>query len=518
VYRHVQRTEIVEALAHLRELHRQITPSTERGRYAFERRELVTKNLLSNLRRTGDHPTLSMLLEIADMFSLTIEGAHRLFGYDLGGMREYDLRLNGRRTHIVESYVFERDMLVDLPLELASFEAFASDGTLRELVRSWQHDVPMRALKGSAWRRPGAFYVHVGTEDSLGSSLPPGAMALVEPMEEEEARQPNPRSIYLLQFGNGYRCSHCVVTRGRLQLLNSERSYSGPQEFAYPKSVRIAGRIRMFAVPLPLPEYSPLSLAGYGGSAELVLPWEHRTRDQLLATEYRRFRRSQDEERYVREFLQAELHSKFSDRTWRRYRSPGLSEPHVPALLHLTLTHFARYTDSLQTGGYTIRDASRFSLETLLAAKHYGELSAPRLSASVPMPREVWEARRSEFVEWPPLLAVKFPQLRLWDDRVVRLAQGSPISGLHPQISPGSWMLLEKLPAIPDARSDGNKKGWSRPIYVFRRGVEIFCGYLEREGNRFALLTSNQEESVKVALHPDEFRDVSRVCGVAVPV
>jgi hypothetical protein len=100
VYRHVPRSEILAALAHLRELHRQISPSNDRERYAFERRELVTKNLLSNLRRTGDHPTLSMLLEIADMFSLTVEGAHRLFGYDLDGIREYDLRLNGGRTHI----------------------------------------------------------------------------------------------------------------------------------------------------------------------------------------------------------------------------------------------------------------------------------------------------------------------------------------------------------------------------------------------------------------------------------
>jgi hypothetical protein len=147
-----------------------------------------------------------------------------------------------------------------------------------------------------------------------------------------------------------------------------------------------------------------------------------------------------------------------------------------------------------------IRDASRFSLETLLTTKHYGELSGTRLSASVPLPREVWEARRSEFVEWPPMLAVKFPQLRLWDDRIVRLAQGSPIGGLHPQISPGSWMLLEKLPVIPDTRSEGNKKGWSQPIYVLCRGVEIFCGYLEREGNHFALLTSNQEERVKVEI------------------
>jgi hypothetical protein len=518
VYRPVPRNEISDAVAHLRDLHRQLRPSNDRERYAFERRELVTKNLLSNLHRTGDHPTLSMLLEIADMFSLTIEGAHRLFGYDLDGIREYDLRLNGGRTHIVESYAFERDLLVDLPLELASSEAFASDGTLRELVRSWQRDVPMRALRGPAWHLPGAFYVHVGTEDSLGSSLPPGAMALVEPIEEEEARQPNPRSIYLLQFGNGYRCSRCVVTRGRLQLLNAERSYSGPQEFAYPKSVRIAGRIRMFAVPLPLPEYSRLSFARYEGNADLVLPWEHRTRDSLLATKHRRFRRSQDEEQHVREFLQSELQTKFSDRTWRRYRSPGPSEPHVPALLHLTLTHFARYTDSLQTGGYMIRDASRFSLETLLRANHYGELLTPRQTASVPMPREVWETRRSEFVEWPPLLAVKFPRLRLWDDRVVRLAQGSPIRGLHPQIAPGSWLLLEKLPTIPDTRSDGSKKGWSRPLYVFRRGVEILCGYLERDGNRFALLTNNHEETAKVTFHSDELRDVSRVCGVAVPV
>jgi hypothetical protein len=493
-------------------------PSTDQEYRAHERREAVSKNLLSNLFRIKEHPTLHTVLEIADMFSLTVEGAHRLFGYDLDGIREYDLRLNGGRTHIVESYAFERDLLVDLPLQLASSEVFESDGTLQELVLNWQRDVPVRALRGPAWRRPGAFYVHVGTEDSLGSSLPPGAIALVEPIGEEEMRQPDPRSIYFLQFENGYRCSRCVVTRGRLQLLNSDRSYSGPQEFAYPKSVRIAGRIRMFAVGLPLPEYSQLSLARYQGSAELVLPWENRTRDQLLATKYRRFRRSQEEERYVREVLHAALNSRFSERTWRRYRSPSPSEPHVPALLHLTLTNFARYTDSLQTGGYMIRDASRFSLETLLMAKRYDELLTLRQTASAPTPREIWETRRSEFVEWPSLLAVKFPQLRLWDDRVVRLAHGLPISGLHPQIAPGSWMLLEKLPVVPDTRSEGSKRGWSRPLYVFRRGVEVFCGYLEREGNRFSLLTNTQDGSAKVTFHPEELNHVGRVCGVAVPV
>ena len=104
MYRPVPRNEISDAVVHLRELHRQFTPSNDRERYAFERRELVTKNLLSNLSRMGNHPTLSMLLEIADTFLLTIEGAHRLFGYDLDGIREYDRRLNGGRTHIESSH------------------------------------------------------------------------------------------------------------------------------------------------------------------------------------------------------------------------------------------------------------------------------------------------------------------------------------------------------------------------------------------------------------------------------
>jgi hypothetical protein len=90
--------------------------------------------------------------------------------------------------------------------------------------------------------------------------------------------------------------------------------------------------------------------------------------------------------------------------------------------------HFARYTDALQTGGYTIRDGSRFSLETHHTAKHFAELSTPRATASPPFPREVWEKRQHKFVEWPPLLAAKFPQLSLWEDRLVRLAEGNPRS------------------------------------------------------------------------------------------
>ena len=321
MYRPVARGEIADALVHIRDLYRQIKPSNEREYRAYERREVGIKDFLSNLPRTKEHPTLNAIGEIADMAWLTIEGAHRLFGYDLAEIRKYDLRLNGGRTHIVESYAFERDRLIDLPLEFASEEVSGFSGMLGDLVTKWQTDIPIRVLEEAGWLRPGTFFVHIGTEDSLGSSLPPGSLALVEPIDNHEELHPSPRSIYLLQFGNGYRCSRCVVSRGKLQLLASERTYLGPQNFDYPGTVRIAGRIQVFALKLPLPEYpSRYSLPLCRNCADLILPMEQRTRHALFATEHKRFRRTKDEEKLVREVFRAVLGSSPSERTERRYR------------------------------------------------------------------------------------------------------------------------------------------------------------------------------------------------------
>jgi hypothetical protein len=519
VYRPIPRSEIVDALAHMYHLHRQVKPSNERELLAYERREAAARDLLSNLPRTNEHPTPKTLLEVADICRLTLEGVHKLFGYDLGEIRELDRRLNGTRTHIFESYSFERNLLIDLPLRLAPDEAFRVDALLRDLVSEWQTDLPIRALEQRGWEQPTTFYVHVGTEDSLGSSIPPGAMALVEPVSREEALRPNPRAIYLLQFGNGYRCSHCVVTRGKLRLFSSSRAYLGREEFAYPGAVRIAGRIRMFAVSLPVPEYPFLRLLpACQPCADLILPWEHRTRATLLATKHKRFKRSKDEDRFVRDFLKADLNAKLSGRTERRYRSHTSSEPHVNTLIHLTIAHVARYTDMLRSGGSWSSDKGRFSLESLLHARRFEDALVLDKTPDLPTPDDVWGARRREFIEWPPLLSMKFPQLSQWDERILRLGETSAVGGLDPAIGPGSWMLLEKTPKVPDTQSDNRKAGWSRPLYVLRRGLEIFCGYLERDGNQYALLLSSASGGIKIAFRGDELPSLSRVAGVAVPV
>lgn len=100
MHRQVSRSDIVDRVERLRGLHRQNPPTDESERIVYERREQKTKDLLSNLRRTSDRPTLSLIKEFGELNALTVDGAHRLFGYDLDAVRDYDLLLNGGRTHI----------------------------------------------------------------------------------------------------------------------------------------------------------------------------------------------------------------------------------------------------------------------------------------------------------------------------------------------------------------------------------------------------------------------------------
>jgi hypothetical protein len=72
MYRPFSRRQIVDNLLHLRELFRRIKPSSEMENLAQEKRELVIRDLLSNVARSNQHPTLHAVLEIADLFSLTL--------------------------------------------------------------------------------------------------------------------------------------------------------------------------------------------------------------------------------------------------------------------------------------------------------------------------------------------------------------------------------------------------------------------------------------------------------------
>lgn len=518
MHRYVSRSDIIERIEHIRALHRQRVPSDEQERTAFARRERKTKDLLSNLRRTGEIPTLRLIRDFGDLNAMTVDAAHRLFGYRPDAIRDFDLLLNGARTHVVESYVFNRDRLVALPLELERTEAYSKSRSLGSLVREWQTKVPIRSLSRPEWQHSGAFYLHIGAEDSFGSSLPPGSLALVQPITKAEASQPNPRSVYALQFPNGYRCSRCVVSRGRLHLLTSERTHYDRTAYHYPGSVRIIGRVGMFATTLPVLEYPKRKpLSHYAGSGPLVLPWEQPNRDSLLAAEYKRFVRPLEEQQRLHQFLEQTLNHQLSERSKRRYRAQTQSEPHVPALIHMALESSIRYTDALRSGGHPIKDAGHYSLAMLLQARTFEELLAGQVHASTPFPTDTWHARRKEIAEWPAIFSLKFPDLRSWEDRVVRVAESAKISGLEPPISKGSWLLLGDVAGPTVLESTSIRHGWSHPLYVLQQGLDLVLGYLQREGEQFAL-SDGSPQAHGHSLSLGDLQRLRPVFGIAVPL
>lgn len=516
VYRPVSRSEIVDVVQHLRQLFRTAPSTTLMQQLAAERRELFSRNLVSNLMRTGQHPTLNTVLEIADAFSLTVDGAHRIFGYHLDELRILDEELNSGRTHIIEAHSFQRDLLIDLPEQLANNDVFERDSSLKEIVIRWQQNVPIRALSEViGWRSPGVFYVRVGFEDSLGSGLPPGSLALVQPASQAEGSRPDPRSIYLLQFGNGYRCSRCVISGSKLILISSGTLHSGPREFLYPSAVRVVGRIRYFALRLPardpllpnrVPPFTP-------GPAPLVLPWEHSSLAALFSAKHSRFRRSLAERGHVRERLETAFQADLSERTARRYRRPTASLPHVSTLMQLSVTHFTPYSNSVDMKLSRSEDG-KFSLEPLLKSRSLPEAALSESAGHLPMPLDRWEYLRTTFVEWPTLLSLSFPRLEPLKEMVVRLARGVALPNLHPPIGPGSLLLLEPLGFQPDLHRENKQTGWHRPIYVHRSRGRIICGYLEAAGNGLALVGGDAK--VHVSLAAGSW--LERVAGVVVPL
>jgi hypothetical protein len=519
MYRPIARSEIFDALVHLRDLYRKTSRASNAQYLAHERREVTTKNLLSNLHRMKEHPTLHTVLEVADIFSLTLSGAHQLFGYDLEEMKRYDLQWNGGRTHIIESYPFDQDLKIDLPAELGN-KTLANAASLGELVQTWQTGIPIGTLIDDAgWQKPGVFYVRVGTEDSVGSNLPPGAVALVEPIEQAEQMRPNPKSIYLLQFGDGYRCSGCVVSRGKLLLLISAKTYRGPQSFEYPGVVRIAGKIRMFALALPAIEHTSLqTLYPAHPSAPLILPWEHRSIDRLFATGHQRFQRSKQERQRMGEVLASVFRRGLSGRTERRYRQATASQPHVDALMQLTLLNRARYTDALRALRVLRPERGRFSLAALLRVDHLEKLPPTIARAHPPHPDEIWTAFRKAYGEWPSLLSMENPNLRSWSDRVVRLPAGNWVRGLEPPVVGGSFLLLREIGRVHEPPINKGAASWFRPLYAVRKEDEILCGSLWRDGRRYVFRSNSHRGEETLTFHDYELDRIRKVTGIAVPV
>ncbi len=518
MYEYVPVQRVVDDVWHIYDLYRDAAVSVKDSAEERRARMLFLRGLINNLQHAKSQPSPRVLMELSRRIPLTTGGSFKLLGYRLERMREVDFLLNGHRTRIIESYPFYRDREIDLPGALSEQDVFKRNVFVSEIVLRWQRGLPIRALHGPEWRRDGIFHVQIGVEDSLAlSGIPPGAILSVEPVSSEEQSRPDPKAVYCLQFGNGYRCCSCAVSRGKLILLPQNGNYAGPYEFFYPQEVRIVGRARGFAVSLPpvlkdWPEMHPVR-----ASAPLVLPWEQPSFHDLLRTKRMRFGLTGNDLDRANGILESLLGTGISRRTLRRYERESDGVPHTDVLLALTVFHAARFRDVLKTLHFWKDESAHYSLTTWLQSRTLQDLSANMREAITPEPRNRWKMVIKEWGEWPALLSMILPRMEQFQHRLLRIHQNDIFDGLDPLIRPGAVALLEEADGLPDTHNDRRKHDWDRPIYAIRYGRELLCGYVENDGQRLTLIPHPKSSARRISFSHHRVTVAGRFAAIASP-
>jgi hypothetical protein len=515
VYDYLPPERVAEYVWHIYGLDRNAVNTDESAEMRGARLRFL-RSLINNLQHEQSRLTPRLLAELSRYIPLTIGGSFDLLGYQLDGMGEIDFLLNGHRTRIIESYPFYRDREVDIPFELSERGTPQRTAFVSEFVLRWQSSVRIRAIAGPGWQRNGMFYVQIGIEDNLAlSGLAPGAFVSVEPVSREELLRPRPNSVYLLQFGGGYLCCSCAVSRGKLILLPRSGRYAGPYEFLYPQEIRIVGRARGFAVRLPPLQPIAREMHSSRVSAPLTLPWEQPSLGALFRTKRLRFGVTERALDPANEVLRSRLGTGLSRRTLRRYEGRTNITPHTGTMLALTLFHAARISDVLRLLGLWHADSNRHSLETWQSAHSLKDLPPDDPAALTPSPSSRWNAILEEWGEWPTLLSVAIPRVQPMQYQLLHIHQIGLFNGLDPLIQPGAIASLEELDRIPDMQSDLAQRNWDRPIYAIRHGQNILCGYLASDGEHVALVPHPRSSARRLSFLRNQVTVVGRFTGLA---
>jgi len=503
---------VIKYLTHIYGLYRRDARAHE-----YRTCQELLRRAIDSLKRGKSSLSPATLGELSRQANLTIGGALSLVGYPLDQLHEVEIHLNGHRTRIIESYPFDQDRKIDLPKVLTN-NAFGRTALLSEIVRDWQTEIPIRALRGPTWRRRRLFYAQVGVEDLGLSGIPPGAFLAVKPISDDQQRWDDPHSVYFLQFKNGYRCSRCVVSDGKLTLLPYSHRYFGRHEFLYPQEVRIVGPVRAFVATIPPRNVAPVESRPTPSKSPLILPWEQPTLSALLRTEGLRLRLDRQKVERANDVLKSLLGITISERTLRRYHHGPAINPSVGILVALCLIHSVRFSDVLRLVGLLRDESQYFSLSTWLRATTLEELRSVLQDAVTPAPSGVWDYLMREWGAWPTLISTTIPSLRKLENRILRIEQDKLFPGLSPLIRPGTFALIDELRDLPDISADRDKDEWDRTIYALQHKQDILCGYLDRDDEHFTLIPHPRSPARRISFLRRQVEIIGRFIAVASPL
>ncbi len=211
----------------------------------------IALSRLADIENKGTVPTIYRLYSLAAIYRLDFAEVLRWYGVDLTGLAGDATLAEVERTHLIGFQVPE-ELEVEAPLSLDPVADLRATTALSRLIQRWGR-LPLAMLRHLDLKNH--LYGLVGTEDwSMYPLIPPGSLVLIDETRRKVGdtgwASEFERPVYFLEHREGYACSWCHVSEGKLVLQPHPASKCNPKVYNYPEDIEVVGQVAGVAMRL----------------------------------------------------------------------------------------------------------------------------------------------------------------------------------------------------------------------------------------------------------------------------
>jgi len=226
------------------ELSRRLAEQEENEEY------YVSNAWLTQIENQNSIPSIYKLFSLSLIYRISFSDLLLIFNLDLSKAGKLSSFARPPRTHLTNVQVHDSDRSITFPVRFDPGFSLDRTNLLSRMVEIWG-EVPIALIQQLDFRH--SLYGFIGMEDyTMYPLLQPGSFVQVDErrnrLEKSSSRTEFDRPIYFVELRDGYACSWCEMSGGRLSLIPHPLSPAEIRQFDFPKEAEIVGRVTAVAM------------------------------------------------------------------------------------------------------------------------------------------------------------------------------------------------------------------------------------------------------------------------------
>lgn len=204
-------------------------------------------------------PSVYKLLSLSAIYGVDFLDLLARYSVRPDDVHRYRKLLHQKRTRPISTTMHGFQTTVTFPMQMDPQFRWDTTQFINRMVARWG-EIPASLLANFNPRQH--ILALVGFEDNtMYPLLRPGAFVLVDgsrrKVEDKEWSNEHERPIYFVEHREGYRCSWCQITQGKITLVPHPMSGVRVETFSFPDDAEVVGQVVGIAMRLVPAEPSP---------------------------------------------------------------------------------------------------------------------------------------------------------------------------------------------------------------------------------------------------------------------